>query len=117
MTTASTTGADQLPAVVRRYLDAHDGGDGAGALSAFTEQAVVVDEQRTHRGSEEIRAWLEETSAAFSYTAELVAVERTDDRHWTVVQHLTGDFPGGEVDLRYRFTLEADRIAALPIAP
>ncbi|WP_114559851.1 nuclear transport factor 2 family protein [Desertihabitans aurantiacus] len=117
MTTASTIGTQELPAVVRRYLDAHDGGDTAGALTTFTADAVVVDEQRTHTGHDEIRAWLGRTSAEYSYTAELVAIERGDDQQWTVVQHLTGDFPGGEVDLRYRFTLDGDRIAALTIAP
>jgi hypothetical protein len=40
-----------------------------------------------------------------------------DDEHWVVVNHLEGDFPGGAVDLAYRFTLVADRIGELVIAP
>jgi len=36
----------------------------------------------------------------------------------TVQGHLEGDFPGGVVDLRYRFALDADdRIPVLAIAP
>ena len=34
-----------------------------------------------------------------------------------VTNHLEGDFPGGTVDLRYRFRLAGDRIARLDIAP
>jgi len=33
-----------------------------------------------------------------------------------VTVHLVGDFPGGEADLGFRFTLAGDRIAALTIA-
>ena len=33
------------------------------------------------------------------------------------MRHLEGDFPGGVVDLRYRYTLDADRIVHLTIAP
>jgi hypothetical protein len=33
------------------------------------------------------------------------------------VHHLEGDFPGGVVDLRFRFTLREGRIAELVIKP
>ncbi len=33
------------------------------------------------------------------------------------MRHLEGDFPGGGVDLRYRYTLENGRIVRLTIAP
>ena len=34
-----------------------------------------------------------------------------------VTNHLEGDFPGGTVDLRYRFVLRDDLISRLDIAP
>ena len=43
--------------------------------------------------------------------------ERVDDAHWVATNRLEGDFPGGVVDLAYRFTLRGDRIAGLHIAP
>jgi hypothetical protein len=33
------------------------------------------------------------------------------------VNHLEGSFPGGVVDLAYRFTMDGDLIAELVIAP
>ena len=33
------------------------------------------------------------------------------------MNHLEGDFPGGVVDLRYKFTLTDDLISELVIAP
>jgi hypothetical protein len=40
-----------------------------------------------------------------------------DEDTWLVVNHLEGDFPGGVVDLRYRFALSGDLISELVIAP
>jgi hypothetical protein len=37
--------------------------------------------------------------------------------HYVAVHHLEGDFPGGVVDLRFRFTLREGRIAELVIKP
>lgn len=34
-----------------------------------------------------------------------------------VTAHLTGNFPGSPVDLRYAFTLSGDKIARLEIVP
>jgi hypothetical protein len=34
-----------------------------------------------------------------------------------VLNHLEGDFPGGVVDLRYKFVLSTELIAELVIAP
>ena len=104
----------ELPAVIRGYLTAEDPDT---ALNTFTDDAVVVDEGATHRGTEAVRAWLHRGASEYTYTAELTGAERIDPDHWLAVQHLVGDFPGGVVDLRYHFTLRGDRIAELTIAP
>ena len=44
-----------------------------------------------------------------------IGAEKTDDEHYTAINHLEGDFPGGVVDLRFRFTLRDGRIASLVI--
>jgi hypothetical protein len=78
---------------------------------------VVTDEGRTFRGTEEILGFLRNSGAEFSYTTELTGAQRVDDVRFVAVNHLEGDFPGGVVDLAYRFTLAGDRIAELVIAP
>ncbi|WP_405071977.1 hypothetical protein OG558_22060 [Kribbella sp. NBC_01510] len=40
-----------------------------------------------------------------------------DDTQYVVTNHLEGDFPGGVVDIIYRFTLANDLITRLEIAP
>ncbi|MEU4690808.1 nuclear transport factor 2 family protein [Actinoplanes sp. NPDC023714] len=79
--------------------------------------AVVTDDGRTYRGEDEIRGWQRRAAGEFTYTAELIGATRVDDTHYELVQHLEGDFPGGVVDLRYRFTLADGLITSLVIAP
>jgi ketosteroid isomerase-like protein len=117
MTIPTTIQAADLPAAIRSFLTAHVARDADTAVRAFTPDAVVADEGRTFRGTEEILGFLRHSGSEFSYTTELTAAQRVDDEHWVVVNHLEGDFPGGAVDLAYRFTLVADRIGELVIAP
>ncbi|MFI1002740.1 nuclear transport factor 2 family protein [Streptomyces galbus] len=108
----------ELPARVRTYLDAHARHDVPTAADCFGPAAVVVDDGRTHRGREAVRAWLERTSSEYTYTTTPLSAVPHDDRHWTVTQRLEGDFPGGTVDLAHAFTLDEDgRIAGLTITP
>ena len=117
MTTPTSIRPDQLPATIRGYLAAHLSRDADAALRAFTPAAVVVDDGTTYRGTEEIRGFLSRAGAEFTYTTTLIAAERTDDAHWVATNRLEGDFPGGVVDLRYRFAMDGDLVAELVIAP
>ncbi|MFR9726260.1 nuclear transport factor 2 family protein [Streptomyces sp. MS19] len=107
-----------LPKAVRLHLLAHDARDAAAALAAFAPEAAVTDDGRTHRGHAAIGEWFEEATSRFTYTATPVGATHDGPGAYTVVQHLEGDFPGGTVDLRHRFTLDGDGlISALVIAP
>jgi len=106
-----------LPEAVRQYQDAHDRHDTEIAVSAFVPDAAVLDDGKEFRGTDEIRTWLTTTASEFTFTRTLVSAEPVDDDTWLVVNHLEGNFPGGVVDLRYRFTLRDDLISELVIAP
>jgi ketosteroid isomerase-like protein len=116
-TRGATTEHAGLPAVVAAHQAAHEAHDVERELACFAEHATVTDEGRTYRGLAEIRAWMGRAASEYTYTSELTAVHQEDAEHWTAVRHLEGDFPGGVVDLRYRYTLNADRITNLTIAP
>lgn len=107
---------DQLPAPIRSYLAAHAARDTDAALPLFAPDAVVVDQDQTFRGTDEIREFLGTAGAEFSYTTELIDAERIDDAHWVATNRLEGDFPGGIADLSYRFSMDGDRITELVIA-
>ncbi len=107
----------ELPDVVRRYQDAHDQRDTDGALEMFTPDAIVTDDGQTYRGQVEIRDWLSRPSVKFTYTRTLIDTAEVDNNTWLVTNRLEGDFPGGRVDLRYRFVISGGRLAELSIAP
>ncbi|MEU6343995.1 nuclear transport factor 2 family protein [Streptomyces sp. NPDC046977] len=116
MTAQSITPAD-LPGTVTRYLRAHVARDTATAIGAFTPDATVTDDGRTYEGRTAIEQWLDQAASEYTYTTELTAAERADAGHYVVTHHLEGDFPGGVVDLRYRFALRDGLIERLDIAP
>ncbi len=116
MTSPTSIDPTELPATISSYLVAHAARNTDAALQAFGPGAVVVDEGRTFRGTDEVLDFLQSAGAEFSYTTTLVGCERIDDDKWVVRNHLEGDFPGGVADLTYRFTMDGDRIAELVIA-
>ncbi len=117
MSTPAALRPDELPSTIRQYLTAHEARDVDAALRNFTATAVVADDGTTYRGTDEIRGFLSRAGAAFTYTTTLIAAERRGDTEWIAVKRLEGDFPGGVVVLHYRFTMDADLIAELVIAP
>src|SRR4051812_3722137 len=105
-----------LPDVIHRYQHAHDRHDADAAITAFAPTATVLDDGKTYTGTDEIRWWLANAASAFTFTRTLTGIDHEGD---TVVvhNHLAGDFPGGEVDLHYRFHLRDGHIERLEIAP
>lgn len=112
-----TAAPETAPSAVEEYLDAHARADVAAAAALFTTDAVVVDDGSTHRGRSQIRAWLEQTSTAYTFTAVSTTSPARRGGRWVVTRHLEGDFPGGAVDLAHAFTLVEGAIAALTIEP
>lgn len=107
---------DNLPPPIELYFET-DRIEAIDRLSdCFTEDAVVTDEKRTHRGLDAIFAWKRDVMAAVTYTVTPLKLER-DGARTVVTGRLEGDFPGSPVVLRYFFTLAGDRIASLEIRP
>ncbi|RYJ05597.1 MAG: nuclear transport factor 2 family protein [Actinomycetales bacterium] len=81
--------------------------DAAQAIRAFSADAQVTDDGHTHRGHDEILAWLTGPASQYETTSTQLSVDQ-DGPVTTVVVRLTGSFPGGQVDLRNTFTLGPD---------
>ncbi|WP_405577294.1 nuclear transport factor 2 family protein [Streptomyces sp. NBC_01190] len=109
--------AADLPEVVQRYLKAHNERDTAGASATLTEGATVVDDGRTYEGIPAIEQWLDRAASEYTYTTTFLGAACDGPDRCTVTQRLEGDFPGGVVDLHYRFTLDQGLISHLVIAP
>jgi ketosteroid isomerase-like protein len=111
----------QLPTIISRFFDASDARDVDAIVACFTDDAVVTDEGRTHRGRDQIRQWRQDVNAAYEFTVEVLAGTPAgtagDLTRHDVTAHLEGNFPGGTVDLVHRFELREGLIASLHIAP
>ncbi|WP_406434042.1 nuclear transport factor 2 family protein [Streptomyces sp. NBC_01589] len=108
---------DDLPEVITRYLTAHRAHDTASAVTTFTDDGTVIDDGNTYQGSAAIERWLDRSATEFTYTIHLTNAQETDTAHYIATHHLEGNFPGGTIDLRYRFTLRDDLIEHLAIEP
>src|SRR2546427_9726719 len=68
-----------LPKPVAAYFTA-DKGDGEAVSKCFTDNAVVKDEEHTHKGRPAIREWKTDASAKYEYTCEPTACEEKEGR-------------------------------------
>jgi ketosteroid isomerase-like protein len=103
----------ELPGPISAYYQA-DLGESAAVSDCFTEDAVVIDEGRTHIGRKAIQEWKTKSSSTYRYTIEPFSISESGGKT-VVTAHLVGNFPGSPVDLRYFFALEGQKIAALEI--
>lgn len=102
-----------LPHPIAAYFAA-DTLDASAVALCFTKNAVIMDERKTYVGRAAIRRWKEEKAASYSYVSEPFAIQE-DAGEITVTSHVTGNFPGNAIDLRYIFKLEESQIAQLEI--
>lgn len=105
-----------LPNSIARYFAADRHRDPQALAACFAPSGTVIDEGNTYTGRAAIAGWLANASRQYEYVVEPFAIDREDGRI-IVSSRLVGNFPGSPVDLRYRFALEGDLIAALEIAP
>ena len=106
-----------VPTVIEAYQRAHDRHDADEALASFGPDATVIDEGVAYVGTERIRWWLGNAASEYTYTRTLTGAEDLGDGAYIVHNHLSGNFPGGEADLRYRFQLREGLIHRVEIAP
>ena len=105
----------RLPDPIARYFEADARRDNDVLIGLFTADAVVVDEDETHQGIAEIRAWREGPASRYEYVTEVFDAKSTSEDSCVVTGRLTGNFPGSPVELEFVFTLDSNKIASLEI--
>ncbi|MFC4670177.1 nuclear transport factor 2 family protein [Seohaeicola nanhaiensis] len=81
--------------------------------ATFTEDALVTDERRTHRGRAAILAWREEV-AQIAFQQEILRAAPQGDG-FRVTCRVSGSFPGSPVELDYDFRVAGNAISRLQI--
>lgn len=105
----------KLPQAIQAYFDADNARVPDAVAAAFTDDAVVRDAGETRVGRESIREWKIETDQKYTSTLAEPFLLTIENGKTQVTSHLSGNFPGSPVDLRYFFVLKGDKIADLEI--
>jgi ketosteroid isomerase-like protein len=106
---------DPLPGVITRYLQASDAKDFETLAACFTPDGIVLDEDNTYRGHDEIVGWREATAAKWVFTSTVRGIEAVKPEQYQANVHLEGNFPGGEADVTFSFDLDGGLISQLRI--
>ena len=103
-----------LPEPLPEYFAAANTIDADRIAACFAENSTVHDEKRDFVGRAEIRRWAVDARRKYSFQSEPFAIDGHVDRP-VVTAHVTGNFPGGSVDLSYRFVIVDGAIFSLSI--
>ena len=102
----------ELPAPIAAFVNAQNAHDTAALLSCFTDDAVVHDEERDHRGKQAIRAWSDDVIRRYQLSSEVLGVERRDEG-LLVRALVSGTFDGSPAELSWLFAIRGDKIAEM----
>ena len=103
-----------LPSVVKDYIYASNAHDVKSILACFADDAVVRDENETHRGKIDIERWLRTTIEKYKFHCKPLSAEARGNETIVAVQ-ISGTFPGSPITLDYRFAIVDEKIASLII--
>jgi ketosteroid isomerase-like protein len=103
-----------LHQVVQAYFEADARNDGDALPQVFAPNAVVHDENMSHRGLPEIKEWWREAKAKYQHVTEPLEASEADGV-MRVRARVSGNFPGSPAMLTFAFHLDGDRIVDLEI--
>ncbi len=103
-----------LNPVIAAYIEDSNAANTEAQIAHFKNDAVVLDEGGTHRGTEEIRGWAEKTHAEYHFKLEPLDVAEENGESVVTCQ-VSGTFPGSPIQLHFRLKLDGDKIASLRI--
>jgi hypothetical protein len=102
-----------LPPIIHKYIDANNAHDVKSILACFSEDAVVRDENASHRGKIDIERWITTTIEKYNFQFKpLKSQERVNE---TVVSvEVSGTFPGSPISLDYYFAIAGNQCSYQP---
>ncbi|WEK05960.1 MAG: nuclear transport factor 2 family protein [Candidatus Devosia phytovorans] len=105
----------KLPSSIEAYFTAERDGGPDELAAVFTENAIIKDAGEDLMGHAAIRQWKVDYSNKFGPTVTEPFFITKENGKTLVTAHVSGEFPGSPIDLRYFFILSGDKIAELEI--
>jgi len=103
-------------ALSTRFIAAMNAQDSAAYLALFHSEAYVHDEGHGHRGTEQIRGWIEKAWACYQPQLVLQEVLSTGE-NTAFLGEVSGTFPGSPIVLKHELEVKDHLITELKIAP
>jgi hypothetical protein len=103
-----------LPKAIASYIEAYNSRDEKAVLGCFSDDALVHDEGKDHRGRKAIGAWLHETIEKYQPLLT-PGPAKGGDAETVVSVTVSGNFPGSPVTLAFHFMMDQDRISELKV--
>ncbi|MCC9168422.1 nuclear transport factor 2 family protein [Pontibacter harenae] len=104
----------KLPKVIADLVAAQDNYDSAAYAKCFSETAVVVDEEKTYKGRNEIRQWIAEANENYKTVMKPISFSENGPKS-VLTAEISGSFPGSPAVLNYHFELKDGLIQSLEI--
>ena len=104
----------ELPAIITELVNAQNSHDSAAYADCFTTDATVFDEGHDHQGKEEIKAWIEDSSAKYQAVMEPMEYSESDDKA-VLTAKVSGTFPGSPIVLKYNMEIVQGLVRSLKI--
>lgn len=104
----------KLPPALKAYFDADADTDGSAPTGAFTTDAIVKDEGKTHVGHKAIAEWWRAYKAQYKAISQPREISGEVPR-FTVLADVSGKFTGSPISLNFTFTLNGNAISSLEI--
>lgn len=102
------------PNVIAELIEAQNLFDSNKYADCFAEAAVVIDEEQTYNGKDEIRNWINEANEKYKVVMEPVKY-RVSQTTGILTTKVSGTFEGSPVLLDYHFEITEDKINHLKI--
>jgi hypothetical protein len=105
---------ENLPKPIALYVAAENSGDTNLFDQCFAQNAVVRDENETHKGLAEIKKWKTETKTKYQHTIDPLRIAEMNGK-FIVTNRLIGNFPGSPIELDFVFTIQGEKMVSLEI--
>lgn len=102
------------PNVIAELIEAQNVFDSNKYADCFAEAAIVVDEEHTYKGKDEIREWINEANEKYKIIMEPIAYKNIQTTG-ILTAKISGTFEASPVLLDYHFEITEDKINHLEI--
>ncbi|HCM34370.1 nuclear transport factor 2 family protein [Chryseobacterium sp.] len=103
-----------LPKIITDLIKAQDKHDNVAYAECFSENAIVFDEGKIHKGRTEIRQWIAEGNEKYGTVMKPLALTEKDSTS-VLSTEISGTFPGSPIVLNFNFEIADGLIQSLKV--